>query len=97
MDNSLLWRHVDNLPEEFKSIQASKFVQVCVLILVLTAVGYGANITIVIRERKMGLKKRRPCGAVADVNELEYISALHQTGKDELREDGSIQGAYRIL
>jgi len=39
----------------------------------------------------MGLQKRRPCGAVADVNELEYISALHQTGKDELREDGSIQ------
>jgi len=42
----------------------------------------------------MGLQKRRPCGAVADVNELEYISALHQTGKDELREDGSIQGVY---
>eukprot|EP00985_Skeletonema_marinoi_P006080 scaffold2641_cov133-Skeletonema_marinoi.AAC.5 len=42
----------------------------------------------------MGLQKRRPCGAAADINELEYISALHQTGKDELREDGSIQGAY---
>mmetsp|Transcript_3787 Transcript_3787/g.6451 ORF Transcript_3787/g.6451 Transcript_3787/m.6451 type:complete len:895 (-) Transcript_3787:79-2763(-) len=39
----------------------------------------------------MGLQKRRPCGAAADINELEYISALHQTGKDELREDGSIQ------
>ena len=39
----------------------------------------------------MGLRKHIPCGAVADVNELEYISALHQTGKNELREDGSIQ------
>jgi len=39
----------------------------------------------------MGLQKCRPCGAAADINELEYISALHQTGKDELREDGSIQ------
>src|SRR5210317_1885514 len=38
----------------------------------------------------MGLRKFRPCGAVADVKELEYISALMQTGKNHLREDGSI-------
>lgn len=38
----------------------------------------------------MGLRKFIPCGAVADVKELEYISALMQTGKNHLREDGSI-------
>jgi len=32
----------------------------------------------------------RPIGANADVKELEYISALHQTGT-QLRQDGSIQ------
>mmetsp|Transcript_10470 Transcript_10470/g.19711 ORF Transcript_10470/g.19711 Transcript_10470/m.19711 type:complete len:347 (+) Transcript_10470:87-1127(+) len=32
----------------------------------------------------------RPVGAVADVRELEYISALHQTGFLELRKEGSI-------
>jgi hypothetical protein len=42
----------------------------------------------------MRLKKMIPCGAGADLNELEYISALHQTGRNELREDGSIKGEY---
>jgi len=32
----------------------------------------------------------RPVGAQADVKELEYISALHQTGAGQLRSDGSI-------
>ena len=32
----------------------------------------------------------RPVGAQADVKELEYISALHQTGASQLRSDGSI-------
>jgi hypothetical protein len=30
-------------------------------------------------------------GAAADVKELEYISALHQTGR-QVRKDGSIKG-----
>ncbi|KAL7553368.1 hypothetical protein ACHAWF_016652 [Thalassiosira exigua] len=38
----------------------------------------------------MGAKNTRPRGSFADVKELEYISALHQTGKNELRIDGSI-------
>ena len=38
-----------------------------------------------------GSSFQRPVGAEADVKELEYISALHQTG-DVLREDGSIIG-----
>ena len=41
----------------------------------------------------MGAKQTTPCGAFADVKELEYISALHQTGKIGLRKDGSIHGA----
>ena len=41
----------------------------------------------------MGAKQTIPCGAFADVKELEYISALHQTGKIGLRKDGSINGA----
>ena len=40
----------------------------------------------------MGAKHTRPCGAYADVKELEYVSALHQTGR-VLRKDGSIRGA----
>ena len=39
----------------------------------------------------MGQKHTKPCGSFADVKELEYISALHQTGK-QLRKDGSIHG-----
>ena len=31
-------------------------------------------------------------GAAADVKELEYISALHQTTTDEVRRDASIKG-----
>lgn len=42
----------------------------------------------------MGAKHTIPCGAHADVKELEYISALHQTGRSELRKDGSILGMY---
>jgi hypothetical protein len=32
-----------------------------------------------------------PCGSAADVAELEYISALHQTG-ESVRLDGSVKG-----
>ncbi|KAL9190376.1 hypothetical protein ACHAXT_007587 [Thalassiosira profunda] len=39
----------------------------------------------------MGGKYSRPCGASADAKELEYISALHQTGRTKLRRDGSIR------
>lgn len=34
----------------------------------------------------------RPSGAAADVKELEYVSAIHQTDLKELRKDGSITG-----
>lgn len=35
----------------------------------------------------------RPTGAAADVKELEYVSALHQTDlRGGLRKDGSITG-----
>ena len=34
----------------------------------------------------------RPTGAAADVKELEYVSALHQTDLKEMRMDGSITG-----
>ena len=36
------------------------------------------------------MKYTKPVGATADLRELEYISALHQTGKT-LRRDGSIK------
>jgi hypothetical protein len=36
----------------------------------------------------------RPVGAAADVNELEYISFLHQTAADGVRADCSINGMY---
>lgn len=39
----------------------------------------------------------RPIGASADVKELEYISALHQTGADGIREDGSIKGEFCLV
>ena len=45
----------------------------------------------------MGAKCSKPCGAIADVKELEYISALHQSGLDGLRSDGSILGAYNEI
>ena len=34
----------------------------------------------------------RPTGAHADVAELEYLSALHQSSPDGIRSDGSIGG-----
>ena len=40
----------------------------------------------------MGFGFERPIGASADVAELEYISALHQTDVQELRQDGTIDG-----
>lgn len=42
----------------------------------------------------MTIAFRKPAGAIADVNELEYISALHQTDLAEVREDGSIDGTH---
>jgi hypothetical protein len=40
----------------------------------------------------MTLGFRRPIGSAADVKELEYISAIHQTDLQEVRSDGSIDG-----
>lgn len=40
----------------------------------------------------MAIGFRRPIGSPADVKELEYISALHQTDLQEVRSDGSIDG-----
>lgn len=37
------------------------------------------------------MKFVKPVGATADLREMEYISALHQTG-NEIRRDGSIHG-----
>jgi hypothetical protein len=34
---------------------------------------------------------QRPTGAVADLSELEYVSALQQTHSGAARKDGSIQ------
>jgi hypothetical protein len=39
----------------------------------------------------------RPVGASADVKELEYISALHQTDPAGVREDGSIMGKKKLI
>lgn len=41
----------------------------------------------------MPIRFECPVGAAADLNELEYISALHQTCPKKLREDGSIDAA----
>lgn len=38
----------------------------------------------------MSFKFQRPVGAAADVKELEYICALHQTDPTKIRQDGSI-------
>ena len=40
------------------------------------------------------MRFRRPCGAVRDLKELEYVVALHQTSDDEIESfaDGSIDG-----
>lgn len=40
----------------------------------------------------MAIGFSRPVGAVADVKELEYISAIAQTDVQHLRTDGSING-----
>ena len=39
----------------------------------------------------VGINFQRPVGPFSDTKELEYIAALHQTGK-ELRQDGTIDG-----
>jgi hypothetical protein len=44
----------------------------------------------------MGAKQTKSCGSYADVKELEYISALHQTGTNGLRKDGSIRGTLEL-
>jgi hypothetical protein len=38
---------------------------------------------------------QKPIGAHADLRELEYVSALHQTGAT-LRRDGSVTGKLRL-
>jgi len=38
----------------------------------------------------MTITFERPVGAWADIEELEYIAALHQTCTPELRRDGSV-------
>ena len=41
----------------------------------------------------MSFSFQRPVGSIADVAELEYVSALHQTDvQGGIRQDGSIQG-----
>lgn len=40
----------------------------------------------------MGFKFERPTGAGADVSELEFVSALLQTGYRNLRLDCSLKG-----
>jgi hypothetical protein len=43
----------------------------------------------------MSFEFERPIGAPADVIELDYVSALHQTDvQGGIRRDSSIQGAY---
>jgi hypothetical protein len=43
----------------------------------------------------MSFEFERPIGAPADVTELDYVSALHQTDvQGGVRKDGSIQGTY---
>ena len=60
----------------------------------LALVASGSSVSLSgVGEEIMGAKQTTPCGAFADVKELEYISALHQTGKIGLRKDGSIHGA----
>jgi hypothetical protein len=41
------------------------------------------------------MRFQRPTGASADVSELEFVSALHQTDMAGVRPDGSIQGAFK--
>ena len=44
----------------------------------------------------MLIKFEQPIGPVGDVNELEYISALHQSDKTEIRRDASIRGTLLL-
>ena len=41
-----------------------------------------------------GSPKKGSPPPLADVKELEYISALHQTDTSQVREDGSIEGWF---
>jgi hypothetical protein len=41
----------------------------------------------------MPIRFERPIGASADLKELEYISALHQTCPNQVRQDGSIDAS----
>ena len=43
-------------------------------------------------KHRIKMKFTKPKGSIADLREIEYISALHQTG-EELRKDGSINAA----
>jgi len=45
----------------------------------------------------MALSFKRPVGAAVDVKELEYISALHQTGMPSIRQDASIRDVDIVL
>lgn len=45
----------------------------------------------------MGFKFERPTGAGADVSELEYVSALLQTGYRDLRLDCSLKGKLTLV
>lgn len=38
-----------------------------------------------------GIQFERPIGAPADIKELEYIAALHQTNPEEIRRSGTVQ------
>ena len=49
------------------------------------------------RDYNQGIQFERPIGAPADVRELEYVSALHQTNEEEIRMDGTIRGTYKML
>ena len=43
-----------------------------------------------------GIQFERPIGAPADVKELEYIAALHQTNEEEIRTNGMVHGTYNM-
>lgn len=45
----------------------------------------------------MSFEFERPIGAPADLAELDYVSALHQTDvQGGIRKDGSIQGEFQV-
>ena len=46
-----------------------------------------------VNDWKEGIQFERPIGAPADIKEIEYISALHQTNEeDPIRTNGTIHG-----